>query len=236
MTIFINLDTGQIIYAIEGRNKVVIAPFMRKLAKEATNLQAVAMDMSGPYKTAVNQYLPSIDIVFDRFHVMKLMNMAIDEIRRDQQRIYSKEGNDVLKGSRYLLLRNLSSLEPEQRTGLQILLDMNAPLACAHMMKEQLREFWNQTDRAHAEIFLLQWLFNGGMECGIQQMVKISRTLLHHAKGLLNYYDHLITNATTEGINNKIATLQKQAYGYRDMEYFKLRLYHLHKQKSELIG
>lgn len=236
MTIFINLDTTQIIYAIEGRSKDVIMPFLKKLTKEATNLQAVAMDMSGPYKSAVKQCLSDIDIVFDRFHVMKLMNTAIDEIRREQHRIYKNEGVEVLKGTRYLLMKNIESLEPEHRTGLQTLLEMNAPLACAHMLKEQLREFWNQSNRAHAEIFLLKWLFCGGMESGNREIVKVARTLLHHAKGLLDYYNHMITNSTTEGINNKIATLQKQAYGYRDMEYFKLRLYHLHKQKSELIG
>ncbi len=236
MTIFINLETGQIIYAIEGRNKRIITPFLKKIAEEAGDLQAVAMDMSGPYKSAVKEFLPSLDIVFDRFHVMKLMNKAIDEIRREQHLAYRKEGIDVLKGSRYLMLKNIDSLNPEQRTGLQILLDMNAPLACAHMLKEQLREFWNKSNRADAEIYLLKWLFCGGMESGIPQLVRVARTLLHHGKGLLDYYNHKITNATTEGINNKIATLQKQAYGYSDMEYFKLRLYHLHKQKSELVG
>lgn len=236
MTIFINLETTQIVYAVEGRDRETIIPFLKKLAKKAINLKAIAMDMSGPYKSAVGEFLPHLDIVFDRFHVMQLMNRGIDEIRRNQQRAYKKEGNEVLKGCRYLLLRNIESLEPVQRTGLQILLEMNAPIGCAHMLKEQLREFWNQPDRQTATIFLLKWIYCGGIESGIEQIVKIARTLLHHHKGLINYYSHKITNATTEGVNNKIKTLKRQAYGYRDMEYFKLRLYHLHVQKAELIG
>ena len=236
MTIFIDLDTAQIIHAVEGRNKEVILPFLKKIAKKATNLKAVSMDMSGPYKSAVKQLLPSLDIVFDRFHVMKLMNEAIDEIRREQQRIYKKQGEDVLKGCRYLLLKNIESLEPHRRTGLQTLLEMNAPLGCAHMLKEQLREFWKQKDRQDAIIFLVKWIYCGAFESNVEELVRVARTLLHHNEGLTAYYNHKITNATTEGINNKIETLKRQAYGYRDMEYFKLRLYHLHLQKSELIG
>ena len=236
MTIFIDLDAAQIIHAIEGRSREVTIPFLKKIAKDATNLMAIAMDMSGPYKSAVNEILPNQDIVFDRFHVMKLMNMAIDEIRREQQSLYKKQGEDVLKGCRYLLLKNIESLDPNRRTGLETLLAMNAPLACAHMMKEQLREFWKQQDHHASQIFLLKWIYCGAFESGIDQLVRVARTLLHHHQGLTNYYNHMITNATTEGINNKIETLKRQAYGYRDMEYFKLRLYHLHLQKSELIG
>lgn len=236
MTIFIDLDTAQIIHAIEGRSKEVIIPFLKKVAKKAVNLKAIAMDMSGPYKSAVNELLPHIDIVFDRFHVMKLMNEKIDLIRREQQQLYKKKGEDVLKGCRYLLLKNIDSLDPDSRTGLEILLEMNAPLACAHMMKEQLREFWNQSDYHASQEFLLKWIYNGAFETGIEQLARMARTLIRHHKGLTNYYNHKITNATTEGINNKIETLKRQAFGYRDMEYFKLRLYHLHAQKSELLG
>lgn len=236
MTIFIDLETARIIHAIEGRNREVITPFLKKLAKKGSNIKAIAMDMSGPYKSAVSEFLPHLDIVFDRFHVMKLMNEVIDEIRREQQRIYKDKGIEVLKGSRYLLLRNVDSLEPTQRTGLETLLEMNAPLACAHMMKEQLREFWSQSDYRASQLFLLKWIYCGAFESKIAPLVRIARTLLHHHVGLTAYYNHLITNATTEGINNKIETLKRQAYGYRDMEYFKLRLYHLHAQKTELLG
>jgi transposase len=236
MTIFIDLETAQIIYALEGRSREVIIPFLRKLARKGVNIRAIAMDMSGPYKSAVNEILPHIDIVFDRFHIMKLMNEAIEEIRREQQRVYKEEGIEVLKGCRYLLLRNIESLEPAQRTGLQTLLEMNAPLACAHMMKEQLREFWKQPDLHSAQIFLLKWIYCGAFEAKIKPLVRVAKTLLHHHKGLTAYYNHKITNATTEGVNNKIETLKRQAYGYRDMEYFKLRLYHLHAQKTELLG
>lgn len=235
MTIFINLDTAQIIHAVEGRSREAIIPFIKKLTKKATNLKAVAMDMSGPYQSAMNEFFPFLDIVFDRFHIIKLMNEAIDQIRREQQYLYKEAGHDVLKGGRYLLLKNLEKLSPLQSTNLQLLLEMNAPLAVAHQMKEQLRQFWNQTSRQNAAKFLLGWIWCTS-DTKVPILFRVGRTLLRHSDGLLNYYNHLITNATTEGVNNKIETLKRQAYGYRDMEYFKLRLYHLHAQKTELIG
>jgi transposase len=235
MTIFINLDTAQIIHAVEGRNKEAIIPFIKKLVKKAVNLKAVAMDMSGPYESAMKEFFPFLNIVFDRFHIMKLINEAIDEIRREQQRLYKEAGNDVLKGGRYLLLKNLNTLDSTQTTNLKILLEMNAPLATAHQMKEQFRQFWNQGTRHNAMRFILEWVWSSN-ETKIPAIARVGRTLLRHSDGLLNYYNHMITNATTEGINNKIETLKRQAYGYRDMEYFKLRLYHLHAQKTELLG
>lgn len=235
MTIFINLDTAQIIHAVEGRNREAIIPFIRKLAKKAVNLKAVAMDMSGPFESAMEEFFPFLDIVFDRFHIMKLINDAIDKMRREQQRLYKEAGNDVLKGGRYLLLRNLDTLDSTQTSNLKILLEMNAPLATIHQMKEQFRQFWNQSNRHNAMRFLLEWIWSTN-ETKIPDIARIGRTLLRHSDGLLNYYNHTITNATTEGINNKIETLKRQAYGYRDMEYFKLRLYHLHAQKTELLG
>lgn len=236
MTIFINLETAQIIYAVEGRSRDDIIPFLIKLRNKGVNLKAVAIDMSGPYKSAVDEFLPKLEIVFDRFHIMKLMNGAIDDIRREQQRNFSIDGCKVLKGSRFLLLRNLDSLDPTQRSSLQTLLAMNAPLASAHVLKEQLREFWKQPDIVTARSFLLNWIFTGAFETDIAQLIKVSRTFLRHYKGITAYYNHKITNATTEGVNNKIETLKRQSYGFRDIEYFKLRLYHLHVQKSELLG
>jgi transposase len=193
------------------------------------------MDMSGPYKSAIGEFLPFKAIVFDRFHIMKLINEAIDQIRREQQLLYNEAGYKILKRSRYLLLRNLESLDASQQSHLKTLLEMNAPLAIAHQMKEQMRQFWHQPNKRDAMWFLLNWIWSTE-ETQIRPLFKVARTLLHHSDGLLNYYDHMITNATTEGVNNKIKTLKKQAYGYRDMEYFKLRLYHLHAQKTELLG
>lgn len=118
MTVVIDLETGQIIHAVEGRDKRSILPFLRKLAKKAVNLVAMAMDMSGSYESAVREVLPKIDVVFDHFHVMALLSKAIDEIRREQQGRCNQVGLRALKGKRFLLLKNFEKLDTTQKSSL----------------------------------------------------------------------------------------------------------------------
>lgn len=235
MTTVINLETGQIIHAVEGRDKRAIAPFLRRLAKKALKLEAIAMDMSGSYESAVREILPKIDVVFDRYHVMALLSKAIDQIRREQQSRCNEVGLKALKGQRFLLLKNFEKLDTRQKSSLEILLEANKPLAAAHAMKEQLRLFWGKSTSQEGAGFLGWWIINA-IESEIKELVRTGRTLLSHCEGLLAYFKHRVTNAKTEGINNKIKTLKRQAYGYRDMVYFKLRLYHLHEQEANLVG
>lgn len=235
MTTFVNLETGRIIHAVEGRSKAAIKPFLRKLARKAKNLTAVAMDMSGAYESAVREMLPGVDIVFDHYHVMALCSKAIDEIRRAQQSRCNNVGLRTLKGQRFLLLKNFEKLNSQEKSSLESLLEVNIPLAIAHTMKEQLRLFWAKQNSQEGARCLAWWIIEV-IESGVGELGKVARTLLGHFEGLLTYFKHRLTNAKTEGINNKIKTLKRQAYGYRDMEYFKLRLYHLHKQENSLVG
>lgn len=235
MTIFTNLESGEIIHAVEGRDKEVVLPFLKKVARKAINLQAVAMDMSKSYISAVREVLPEKDIVFDHFHVTALINRAIDDLRREQQRKCNEVGLKTIRGFRFLLLRNYETLEPDKKSSLECLFEANKPLATIHQMKEQFRLFWSKGSRKEGARFLGWWLIEAMDSC-IWPLAKLARSLLNHWEGLLTYFDHRISNGMTEGINNKIKTLKRQAYGYRDMEYFKLRLYHLHKQKSSLTG
>lgn len=235
MTIFVDIRTGRILHAVEGRSKHDVTPFLRELAAKAKNLKAIAMDMSGPFASAVAEILPKVDIVFDHFHVDALINKALDEIRRQQQNSFDQTQRKVVKGKRFLLLRNYNALDKSAQEGLQALLDINAPLLIAHTLKEQFRLFWEQPTQERASSFLLRWLWDV-FESGLEPLVKVGRTLLGHAKGLVNYFKHRISNGKIEGINNKIKTMSRQAYGFRDIEYFKLRLLHLHEQKHSLTG
>lgn len=235
MTIFTNLESGEIIHAVEGRDKEVVLPFLKKIARKAINLRAIAMDMSKSYISAVREILPKKDIVFDHFHVTALINRAIDEFRREQQRKSNEVGLKIIKGFRFLLLRNYESLESDKKSSLEYLFEVNKPIATMHQMKEQFRLYWSKKSKKEGAHFLGWWIIEA-MESNIGSLTKLARSLLSHWEGLITYFDHKISNGITEGINNKIKTLKRQAYGYRDMEYFKLRLYHLHKQKSSLTG
>ena len=235
MTVFTDLVSGRIVHSVEGRSKEALAPFLKVLRKKATNLKAIAMDMNGSYFASVRERLPHIDIVFDRYHVSALMNRAIDDIRRGQQKELDTLGQKALKGNRFLLLSNYDSVKPDRKLRLDALLQANQPLFTAHAMKEQLRLFWQKEDLQSATAFLDTWIADA-KQSGIRALAKVANTLAGYRTGLLNFFKHRITNAGAEGINNKIKTLKRQAYGFRDMEYFKLRLYHLHTQRYSLSG
>ena len=235
MTIFIDLQRGTIIHAVEGRSADVISPFLKIVARKAKKLKAIAMDMSRPYSSAVTEHLPHVDIVFDRYHIMAIMNKAIESLRREQQRTLGDSDKKYLKGCRFLLLSNYRSLDKNRQIKLNTLLEVNKPLFVIHSMKEQLRLLWIQPNRRQALQFLNQWIFDA-LAAGPKALVKVGLTLLKHRQGILNYFPHKITSGPIEGTVNKIKTLKRQAYGFRDMEYFKLRLYHLHCQGYSLTG
>ena len=231
MTIFTDISTGQIIYTVEGRSEKAIAPFLKQLAKRAKRLRGIGIDMSASYASAINKHLPAAAIVYDRFHVTKLLNDTIDKIRRSE----STKHRDVVKGQRFLLLRNFADLDSDQKSRLEKLLEINRPLAIVHMMKEQFRAFWSCSSKQEGAGFLARWIIEA-FESEIDLLAKTARTLLYRYEGLLSYFEHRIDNGKAEGINNKIKVLKRQAYGFYDLEYFKLRLYHLHKKECQLVG
>lgn len=235
MTIFTDISTGQIIHAVEGRSEVAIQLFLKLLAKKAKRLRGIGIDMSASYASAIKKHLPGVAIIFDRFHVTKLLNDTIDKIRRSECARCKEEGLAVLKGQRFLLLRNFVDLDAGQRSSLEKLLEINRPLAIAHAMKEQFRSFWDCGSKQEGAHFLGWWIIEA-FESGVEMLAKTARTLLHRFEGLLSYFKHRIDNGKAEGINNKIKVLKRQAYGFHDLEYFKLRLYHLHRKECQLVG
>jgi transposase len=235
MSVVTDLRTGRILHAVGGKGKEDIRPFLEKLSRKAKRLEAVAMDMSSAYFSAFREILPNVDIVFDRYHIVALINQAIEKLRREQQRELDQLGLQALKGNRFLLLRNYESLQPNHKARLNALFEANRPLFTMHSMKEQLRLFWEKEDGDAARTFLELWC-GDALKSGIKQLIKVGKTLSAYRTGLLNYFKHHITSAVMEGINNKIKTLKRMAYGFRDAEYFKLRLYHLHAQRYSLSG
>ena len=235
MSIFVDLESGRILHAAEGKAGQDIESFLKVIKRKARKLEAIAMDMSSSFISAVEENLPLVPIVFDHYHVSALMNKGIEEVRREQQAQLDEDGEKILKGTRFLLLKNYEKLDQEKQDRLQSLLQVNAPLFTIHTMKEQLREFWQKDSIGEAVTFLDAWC-KDAESSAIAPLNRIAKTLMKHSHGLLNYYYHHISSGLVEGINNKIKTLKRQAYGFRDMTYFKLRLYHLHSQAYSLTG
>jgi transposase len=235
MTVVLDLETGEILHAHEGKDAQALIPFLRKLKRYGARLQGVAIDMSEAYISAVKAVLPDVDIVHDPYHVVALANKAIDETRREMCRTLQGEELKVLKGSRFLLLKGLENLQESGLERLMNLMELNEPLYQAYLLKEDLRMFWNMPGVQEGESFLDAWI-EQARATELEHFKRLAATVDRHRKRLLTYFKHRISTGPLEGLNNKIKVLKRQAYGFRDMDYFKLRLFFLHEATAAFPG
>lgn len=237
LTIVINWETGAIVFVGAGKGEKALKPFWKRLRGSRAKVEAVATDMSSAYYAAVRKNLPHAKHVFDRFHIVKLMNEKLTELRRALYHEAEGMGQAVLKGIRWLLLKHRDHLDDSknERTRLMKALALNQPLLTAYYLKADLSQLWQQPDKAAAERFLTSWCHRASAS-GIKVLQTMAKTLQTHRTGILNWYDFPISSGPLEGINNKIGALQRMAYGYRDPEYFILKLHALHCAKFALIG
>jgi transposase len=246
LTVVLDLDSGAVVFVGEGKGADALHPFWKRLRGSHARIKAVATDMSPAYTAAVRDNLPRAVHVFDRFHVVKLFNEKFSLFRQELQReAQGPLAREVLKGTRWLLLKNPENLDEERDERgstelaevkrLQKALDLNKPLATVYYMKEDLRQTWDQKNTAAANVFMDDWIARA-QTSGIRMLQKFAVTLAEHRRGILNYYRHPISTGPLEGTNNKIKTMQRQAYGFRDKEFFKLKIYALHETTYALVG
>ena len=237
LTLVMDLDSGAVLFVGDGKGAKALDPFWTLLRRSRAKIQAVATDMSTAYIGAVLDNLPGVPLVFDHFHVIKLMNEALTEIRRGLHRESDAMGKKVLKGSRWILLKNPENLsvERDEASKLKEALKLNEPLSVGYYMKEDLRQFWSQKNRDAAQLTIDDWI-KRAQASGIGPLMRIANTLAGLKFGILNWYDHPISSGRMEGTNNKIKVLKRMAYGYRDMDFFKLRILAIHEAKYALTG
>jgi transposase len=238
LTVVLDLHSGAVVFVGDGKGGDALRPFWKRLRRSKAKVEAVAMDMSPAYREAVSKHLAGAVIVFDHFHVIKLFNGKLSDLRRQLFRRATLESDrQILKGTRWLLLKNPENLDPDrnERQRLEEALKLNRPLATAYYLKEELRQFWSQDDKEKAEAFLNDWIARA-QATKIKALTSFAKTLSSHREGLLAYYDHRISSGRLEGTNNKIKTMKRQAYGFRDHEFFKLKILAIHEAKYALVG
>ena len=228
-TIVVDLDSGRVLYVGDGKGADALAKFWRKVKRKGIKIKHVATDLSAAFIASVMENCPEVVHVFDHFHVVKLMNEKLDDIRR---KVYNMEKDvnkrKVLKGTRYLLLGNGADIfDKQHKTRLDNALAMNEPLSKAYYLKEQLREIWMQPMKSMAEDVFDDWV-RQAEQSKIPQLMKMAVTMKAYRKGILAWYDCHLSTGKVEGINNKIKVMKRNAYGFRDDKYFTLRLYALH--------
>ncbi|MBQ8467994.1 MAG: ISL3 family transposase [Prevotella sp.] len=228
-TIVVDLDSGRVLHVGDGKGADALAKFWRKVKRKGIKIKHVATDLSAAFIASVMENCPEAVHVFDHFHVVKLMNEKLDDIRR---KVYSMEKDvnkrRVLKGTRYLLLGNGADIfDKQHKTRLDNALAMNEPLSKAYYLKEQLRQIWMQPVKSMGEDVLDDWV-RQAEQSKIPQLQKMAVTMRAYKTGILAWYDCHLSTGKVEGINNKIKVMKRNAYGFRDDKYFTLRLYALH--------
>jgi transposase len=239
LTIVMDLQRGAVIFVGNGKGADALIPFWKRLKKSGARIEAVATDMGPAYISAVQANLPDATLVFDHFHIIKLLNEKLTKLRRDLQREAENGlGKPVLKGIRWLLLKNPDNLDDtrDERQRLDEALKLNEPLAATYYMKEELRNIWRQPDKIAAQQALDEWVKKAAAS-NVNMLKQFSKTLAAHRSGILAYFDFDgLSTGPLEGTNNKIKTLHKMAYGFRDIEFFKLKIMALHETNYALVG
>ena len=238
LTVVLDLRSGRVVFVGEGKGMAALEPFWKRLRGAHPKIRAVAMDLSAAFRAAVEEHLPKAVIVYDHFHVIKLFNEKLSDLRRAMVReATEKMEKKVIKGTRWLLLKNPEHLEEgrNERQRLEEVLAMNRPLAVAYYMKEDLRQIWGQPDKRTARRLLDDWI-RRAESSGILILKKFAHTLATHRTGILAFYDYPISTGPLEGTNNKIRVMQRQAYGFRDTEFLKLKILSIHRTSYKLVG
>jgi len=230
LTIVRDMKSGSVLFVGEGKGGDALSGFVTKLKHSKCNIIAVAVDLAPSYSSWVKKNLPNADIVYDHFHLIKLMNEKINVIRRKTMNSLDEELKKELKGTRWILVRNIECLNKKEKGILDNLRDMFEDLGTASFLKEALRRIYAIAQYAEeAETGLNYWC-KLAIESEIKQMETMAKTIQRNMEGIKGYWTHFkLTSASMEGFNNKIGWLNRQAYGYRDKEYFRLKIFDLPK-------
>lgn len=226
-TVVVEPITRQVLWVGDGRSRETARRFFEQLPAGVTErIEAVAIDMTTAYELEIKAHCPQAEIVFDLFHVVaKYGREVIDRVRVDQANLLraDRPARKVLKSSRWLLLRNRTGLAPEQTVHLNELLAANQPLLCVYLLRDQLKRLWYYRREAWAKKAWDEWLLQA-QESGIAALQLFARRLTGYLHGILSHCRHPLNTSVVEGINNTIKVIKRRAYGYRDEEYFFLKI------------
>ena len=225
MTIVFNHDFPCVDFVTNGRKEESLDQYYEHIGKDASSgISSVSMDMWDPYIASTKQHVDSAHskIVYDKFHIMKRMNMALDAVRRDETKLaYAK---NILKKTRYMWLYSSEKLPDKYREKYEMLKASDLKTARAYAIKENLRNLWLCETEDEAKSFWKKW-YSWAIHSRLESVKDVARMMKNYLYGILSYFTHRITNAIAEGLNSKIATVQKMAYGYRNMEHMKTAIY-----------
>ncbi|MDH4567079.1 ISL3 family transposase [Pseudomonas sp. BN414] len=227
-SVVLDAETRRVLWIGEGRSREAIRPFFEALGPAGcARIEAVAMDMNTAFDLEVRQHCPHARVVYDLFHVVaKYGREVLDRVRVDEaNRLrHDKPARRVIKQARWLLLRNPENLrQPEQQIHLQELLNANQTLMTVYLMKAQLKGLWTAASAWQWRAAWKQWLRNA-QESHIPALMLFAKRLSGYWRGILSRVRWPMHTGQLEGINNRIKVIKRMAYGYRDSDFFFMKI------------
>lgn len=222
-------DCKRLLWAGQEREKQTLERFFDCLGPTASSeVNFVCSDMWGPYVDVIAERAEQAVHVLDRFHIMRLMNKAIDDVRRAEVKRLERDGFEpVLKHARWCLLKRKENRTQRQTVKLKELLQYNLDSVKAHLLREDFQRFWGYRDPAWAAKFLDEWC-ERTLRTTLKPMHKVARTLRAHRSLILNWFKAhgRLSSGTVEGFNNKAKLTMRKAYGFKSPETARIALYH----------
>ena len=227
LTVVYDLERRVLLWVGDERTEEAVRPFFTKEMglRRCRTLQIVCMDMWAAYANLVREHAPNAQILFDRFHIVKHLNEAVDAVRRDLWRRLTAKERTTFKGTRWLLLKNPWNLTGNQKERLSTLVQWNTPLVRAWYLKEAFQLFWTYKQPWRAKQHLTKWI-NSAMRSKLQPFKKFAQMLRSHLDGILAWTKARVSNGAVEGMNNKIKSISHRSFGFRTAENFIAAIYH----------
>lgn len=222
-TIVCDLNRGTVECVLEERMQESLEDYHGQFSREELDqIKAVAMDMWDPYIAATKDLVPKAEkkIVLDRFHVTRYVTETVDKVSRQEHKILKDQGDDTLKGTRFLRIMNVENVPEWRKEEFSIIRQMNLKTGRAWAIKESLKEFWDYRYPKNAEKYFKRWYF-GATHSRLAPIAEAAKTLKRHLPNILTYFKHHITNAVAEGPNSKIQKIKQMACGYRNRTHYR---------------
>jgi transposase len=227
LTVVYDLERRVLLWVGDDRTEEAVRPFFTKEmgTRRCHTLRVVCMDMWAPYANLVREYATNAQILFDRFHIVKHLHEAVEEVRRSEMRRLSLKERVVFKRSRWLLLKNPWNLTGDQKERLSTMVRWNTPIVRAYYLKESFQLFWDYRQPARAKAHLEKWM-RSAMGSRLEPFKKFVRTLRSHLDGILPWTTQRVSNGAVEGMNNKIKSISHRSFGFRSAKNFIAAIYH----------
>ncbi len=214
---------GGVIWIGKGRKKETLDQFFKELGeKKCKKITVAVIDMWKPYIKSISENT-NAEIVFDKFHVIKKINEAVDNIRKQEFAKANEDEKRRMKKKRFLILKRGDKLNEDEKQSLQDIMNKNINLYIAYLLKEQVSEVFEETDLDKGISRLERWIENV-RKIGMKAFTKVLEMMESHWDGIINYFKHHLTNAASEGFNRKINLIRRRACGYKDLHYFQLKI------------